>query len=607
MQYFNPEDIETQILKSPNSKQTVDLLSSSALELNSSKPEKGIELSERAYNIANEMGYTSGVANSLKAQATCLFNLHKYQLAIDKATQALILFDSKNDLHNKAKTQTIIADCKFELKEYSEALKNYLECLKLFEIVDNYDKQTLVLTKIGNLYAKVGDYRTGITYHIKAISVNPNKMNIQIGLAFKSLAELYQLSGKQLAGMDYLNKAIIIFRKHNYESLCVDCYEKLGMIYIHQKEFQKAEKWLKQFHDYQLQHNNDEGISKSYLNLAKFYKLQEQYNQAISMYVDALEKASQVQNQALMAQIKFELAQAYEGIQKESQALDEYNQALLISSQLESKELTANIHNALSMLNERQNHFKEALFHFKQFFDINRRLMKDKQESESKNFLFKQEIEESKKEAEIYRLKNVELASANHELKMTTLSLEEANREKEMLLDRLREQTESLEELVIFDGLTGLANRRHFDEQYKYEFLRAKRYGRTLSVALADIDFFKKVNDNFSHQIGDDVLKSIARIFKTKSRAGDLVARYGGEEFIFLFTETPLENAFQACEKIRKTVEQYDWSQIHQDLAVTISMGVANSNNFSDHDELVTLADKKLYDAKGSGRNQVKL
>jgi diguanylate cyclase (GGDEF)-like protein len=605
MKPLNINNIDAELMDATPGKHTIDKMAEFASDIQKAEPKKGLELAGRAYEMAKEIAYTNGIASSLKSEALCYFSLGYFNKAIDKASQALAVFESINDLKGKAGTQYLIADSRFELKEFNDALKHYLDCLKIYELLDDFEAQTKSLSNIGTIYGIVGDFRTGISYQLKAISANPNKMSLEIGYVFMNLADLYHLSGKLLASMDYLSKAAIIFKKHDQQSDFMDCYEKLGAISLEQKDIKKAQQWLQRNHDYRFEHNDIEGMARSFLHFAELNKLENKFEDAISMYIQALEKASEVDNQFLIAEIRYDLGQIYLLNNQQQQARDEFQQALLICSRLDKKHLASNIHNALSVLNEKENNLKEALFHFKQFFNINQKIWVDEKESESKNFLFKQEIEESKKEAEIYRLKNVELANANHELQMITLSLEEANKEKEMLLDRLREQTESLEEMVIFDGLTGLANRRHFDEQFKYEFLRAKRYNRTLSVALADIDFFKKVNDTFSHQVGDDVLRTIARIFKTRSRAGDLVARYGGEEFVFLFTETCLENAMLACDKIRYAVESYDWHNIHKDLKITISMGVANSDQFSNQDDLVISADQKLYQAKEAGRNKV--
>jgi diguanylate cyclase (GGDEF)-like protein len=141
--------------------------------------------------------------------------------------------------------------------------------------------------------------------------------------------------------------------------------------------------------------------------------------------------------------------------------------------------------------------------------------------------------------------------------------------------------------------------------QLEQEFKRAKRYGNPLSVVMCDIDHFKKINDTYSHQVGDEVLKTLGRIFKAYSRSVDTVARFGGEEFVLVLPETPLEKAVTLCEKLRAAVEHYTWSEIHKELSVTISFGVSDNVRLSAYEKILAEADEKLYEAKRGGRNRV--
>jgi diguanylate cyclase (GGDEF)-like protein len=183
--------------------------------------------------------------------------------------------------------------------------------------------------------------------------------------------------------------------------------------------------------------------------------------------------------------------------------------------------------------------------------------------------------------------------------------LAEANDIKSKLLAELRSQTEFLEKQTREDALTGLYNRRFLNMQLEQEFKRAKRYGNPLSVVMCDIDHFKKINDTFSHQVGDEVLKTLGRIFKAYSRSVDTVARFGGEEFVLVLPETPKEKAAVLCEKLRSAVEHYTWSEIHPQLRVTISFGISDNVRLGNYEKLLAEADEKLYEAKNSGRNRV--
>jgi diguanylate cyclase (GGDEF)-like protein len=198
-----------------------------------------------------------------------------------------------------------------------------------------------------------------------------------------------------------------------------------------------------------------------------------------------------------------------------------------------------------------------------------------------------------------------DLALQKDELHALTESLRSANREKEELLGRLQQQTTELERQSREDGLTGLYNRRYLDSRLDFEVKRAERYNRQIALAMADVDRFKGVNDQHSHMVGDDVLRTIANILRTQCRSIDIIARYGGEEFLLCFPETTRENALAVCEKIRKQVEEYDWAKLQPGLHVTLSVGVASGPPSYDVDVLIAAADEKLYEAKRGGRNRV--
>ena len=160
--------------------------------------------------------------------------------------------------------------------------------------------------------------------------------------------------------------------------------------------------------------------------------------------------------------------------------------------------------------------------------------------------------------------------------------------------------------LTTVDGLTQVNNRRSFDETIEREISRCRRYGRTLSMVLIDIDHFKRINDTFGHLAGDAVLKEVASAIKKRIRKEDLLARYGGEEFAVLTPEVDQKGALAMAEKVRKVVEKHEFSFDDEVIPVTISCGVSTLGKKSDSAEaLVQRADEKLYEAKEAGRNQV--
>ncbi len=159
-----------------------------------------------------------------------------------------------------------------------------------------------------------------------------------------------------------------------------------------------------------------------------------------------------------------------------------------------------------------------------------------------------------------------------------------------------------IEHISITDSLTGLFNRRKVDEVLASEVARFDRYQTPFSVLIFDIDYFKKVNDEHGHLVGDAVLVLVSQILQANSRLTDCISRWGGEEFLIITSGMGVYDAVQYGEKLRKTVEEHQFSDVG---TITISCGVAEYSKSVTSSELVSLADNALYNAKNSGRNRV--
>ncbi|MEQ9330146.1 PleD family two-component system response regulator [Thalassobaculum sp.] len=174
----------------------------------------------------------------------------------------------------------------------------------------------------------------------------------------------------------------------------------------------------------------------------------------------------------------------------------------------------------------------------------------------------------------------------------------------------LKRHRDHLAELAYLDGLTGVANRRRFDEYAELEWRRARRHGRPVSVLMVDVDQFKHFNDHYGHQAGDACLQKVAAVLGgLVNRPADLLARYGGEEFVCVLPETPAEGARVLAERMRAAVEGLGIAHDGAGAAgcVTISIGVATAvvDASSTLEDTLARADAQLYRAKSAGRNRV--
>ncbi|MEO8032944.1 MAG: diguanylate cyclase [Acidobacteriota bacterium] len=173
----------------------------------------------------------------------------------------------------------------------------------------------------------------------------------------------------------------------------------------------------------------------------------------------------------------------------------------------------------------------------------------------------------------------------------------------------LLESNRQLEELSNTDPLTALRNRRFFERTFGTMFEQARRYQRPLSVAMVDVDHFKKINDAHGHAAGDAVLKAVAEAIASSTRKSDVVARVGREEFAIILPETPLFEALQFAEKIRATIATTEVVVDGATVSVHGSVGIANipHSRFTEPAVLLAAADLALYRAKQKGRNRVEM
>ena len=202
-------------------------------------------------------------------------------------------------------------------------------------------------------------------------------------------------------------------------------------------------------------------------------------------------------------------------------------------------------------------------------------------------------------------------------LKAKVHAMQRISRMRQSLLILTRKLDEANRELVrqsSVDGLTGIANRRHFDETLQREWRRAVRARAPISLLVADVDAFKQFNDGYGHQVGDECLKGVARTLEHNlRRPTDLIARYGGEEFAGILPETTLEGARAVAEAMRAGVQNMQITHRFSphEKVITISIGVAcvipEADDEQGYNALLRLADQALYRAKNNGRNRVEV
>ena len=170
-------------------------------------------------------------------------------------------------------------------------------------------------------------------------------------------------------------------------------------------------------------------------------------------------------------------------------------------------------------------------------------------------------------------------------------------------------RTKRLQDMLVqcasIDPLTELHNRRALEDRLDQEWARSRRYDKSLSVVMIDLDNFKNVNDTYGHQMGDRLLRTVAEILQKQCRTSDFVGRYGGEEFIIIAPENDAQETVTLAERCRHEIQEIELLADEDKVHITASFGVADSNDASDLEAVIRSADQALYRAKSLGRNRV--
>ncbi|MEN2985181.1 MAG: GGDEF domain-containing protein [Thermodesulfovibrionaceae bacterium] len=192
----------------------------------------------------------------------------------------------------------------------------------------------------------------------------------------------------------------------------------------------------------------------------------------------------------------------------------------------------------------------------------------------------------------------VKMSKLNDEIVNLTRKLEKKNAQ-------LKEDINTVKNIMNKDPLTGILNRRGFEKMLKKQISFALRHKLPLSVVMIDIDYFKKINDTYGHETGDKVLKIFAKTLEKSIRQEDIVGRFGGEEFVIAFPNTKIEQALSAAERIRQKIEKMKIKAINGN--ITASFGITELLLADDEERILKRADEALYEAKRGGRNRCEI
>ena len=606
------EALEARLAGLTNPSARAEALNELAWELRYTDTGCALGLSEEAHALALAAGDERGLAASLRNRGFCLFRLSDYGAALGHAREALSLFEALEDARGVESTLGTLGAVHLMTGELTEALECFLRARKLCEDLGDRTRELVALNNLGAVYFYLSDYSSALACHLRTLSALSGGDPLGRARSLNNVGFTLLKLGDLAEARAYLLESLELPEALQDKHARAVTLNNLGLTEHALGNFERARSYHQESLALRERIGDRQGVGESLGNLGVLYAELEHaelappeppHPRAEEYFLKSLDIKRAVGDKRSFADTCVALGEWLLGRGRFGEASARLLEALSVAESVGAKGDLYRAHRALAELCKRTGRFGEALGHLELSCNFKEEVFNETSAAKVAGLRLTFEAERKEREDE-HRLKNIELSRANAELEALTASLKRADRQKSELLVRLEKQARE-------DPLTGLHNRRHFGERFTDEWGRSSRFRTPLSVALLDVDHFKSVNDTFSHAVGDEVLKTLAWLLKENTRAVDTVARFGGEEFVLLLPETGLAGALAAGESVRLAVQAHPWDEIHPGLCVTVSVGVASSPadgaraQSGNREKLLSLADKKLYEAKQAGRNRV--
>jgi diguanylate cyclase (GGDEF)-like protein len=511
-----------------------------------------------------------------------------------------VLLDQAGEAHGRADVLNGIGNVHWRRGEYPEAMRMHLRALDIQRAQDDRLGEGFSLNSLGNVSYHLGDYGQALDYYQASLKLR-EEIGDRVGVAYclNNIGNIHGQLGESQRALEYMLQALAIKEGADPQAAGISMLN-VGSAYADLGDDDRALEYMRRAAVRLRETGSLDGEATCLRDIGRVHERRGELDSALACYQASLATTRAVGARVFEAETLIRLGALRVRMGESDEGLADLHAGLEMVSAMGARPQVYAAHEALTEVYEARGELDRALHHNRAFHTAWRDVFNAETNARVKSVLVRAEVQQAQREAEILRQKNEELTAAYDRVR-------DADEEKARLLARLREQAVELERQTREDALTGLSNRRHLDAQLSVEWERALRFGRAMTVAMVDIDHFKDVNDRFSHAVGDQVLRTVARILRENTRGVDVVARYGGEEFCLILVETRSDEGARLCDRLRALIAGHDWSAVRPGLAVTVSIGVAGLHEGADApDTLLAAADLRLYAAKHAGRNRVR-
>lgn len=558
--HVKPDGVET---RPP----AAELIASSEAAFAAGRHVDGVALAEQALNLAHAGGDPLTIAQALSQLASHRWRLGQFELAVMAARDAIARWEPLGG-RQECDTLCQLAISYSELGLHEEALKAATSAFDKARAQKFEAQMVQALNRIGVCFDRLGDPSQSEKFLLQSLG-----QARELGDSDQVLGALNNLMATTIS-------AFYHFRQRDESALAQSALQR-----AHQYGRQSVSLGRRLADTYRL------AVTQG--NLGEVLGLAGAYEESHRVLDDTVQQAQRHGYRAVELRSRHNIGEVLIQQGRLHEAIDLLTATLADLENSDQETTRMRVHSALYRAHKAAGDFEPALAHCEAYHALELQRAKLQSHAQARLMVNRIDVENAlmdgeraRLEAELQRLRSRELENEKRELEARTAEL----------------QRDTLE-----DQLTRLANRRRVDGDLPRIFARAAESSAPLCVAVVDIDHFKRVNDRFGHGIGDNVLRTIAQIFRVKTRTSDLVARMGGEEFLFVFVDTSSQVAQEVCHRLRAAIEAHPWSQTAAGLGVTISIGLAEARAVDSPRSLIERADTALYEAKRLGRNRVEV
>lgn len=474
-----------------------------------------------------------------------------------------------------------------QLETYDKAIPLFLKALECFTPGTDDALIATALNGLGSGYLVMGAYPEALQHLLRALTIYRQLQDIPGEAAtLSNVGRLYLLLDDAPKALSHLEQALDLAERTSDRRLEAEVHDNMcNALRMVGQNRSAGTHGLRSVEIYQ-ELGFHPGEAEALSSVGDLYLEMGDYTQALNFLQLTAEVSQKIGRRQEVARALRRIGRLHLREGRIEMALGYLQRALEAAKEAGAKREHAKCHAALTEVYKQMGEYKQALEHFEQYYHGERLLFDEESDRRLKTIETVHQVENARKDAEIYQLRNVELQQE---------------------VDERKRAQAALEHLATIDTLTGLANRRYFLELAERAFYQAQRYNRPLSVVMIDVDNFKHINDTFGHAAGDQVLQSVARRMQAVLRRSDILGRYGGDEFVVLLPETGQEGARRMTERLRAAVAAMGDEAGSIDAPVSLSIGLASTFSMANCtlDALLQYADKALYISKQGGRDRV--